>query len=447
MAPLRSLANGEFCSDEHQRLFERQKKPAAELAPVRLPGFVSLPHPNARGPMESRPVAAAPRFQVAPSIPAVPFRSQGAMAAGLSLFPLDRPACAAGRGPNGRLQKAKSGSFSRLGPAIPPAPFRHSDAIAAPGLSLLPIYGRPSSPAPGRPVIFPAARPAFAAAPPRIPKPGPRWVLPTPPAPEAATASNWLAMVWRKAPSDLKLLTLVLPVLLIMALSPSMPRLRMASLSPLGASPWGALRQRLANRAGVQYTDDFRSGLDEWQSRANATANWSYDATGFVRPGPLALFRPTLELSDYHFEFLGEIDQKGMGCAFRAADLDNYYAIRIVVSKPGPLPVLKLVRYAVVNGQEDAKEERPLPISARPDMLYRVMIDVRNSDFTIMAQGQVVDFWTDGRLKKGGVGLFCGRGEMARVRWVEVSHQYDALGRLCAYLAPYGAPARNGNWN
>jgi hypothetical protein len=30
---------------------------------------------------------------------------------------------------------------------------------------------------------------------------------------------------------------------------------------------------------------------------------------------------------------------------------------------------------------------------------------------------------------------------------VEVSHQYDALGRLCAYLAPYGIEGRNGNIN
>ena len=68
-------------------------------------------------------------------------------------------------------------------------------------------------------------------------------------------------------------------------------------------------------------------------------------------------------------------------------------------------------------------------------------------DFTIVAQGQVVDFWSDNRIRKGGVGFFCGRGEKARVRWVEVSHQYDALGRLCAYLAPYGFEGRNGNFN
>ena len=27
---------------------------------------------------------------------------------------------------------------------------------------------------------------------------------------------------------------------------------------------------------------------------------------------------------------------------------------------------------------------------------------------------------------------------LAGIRWVEVSHQYDTLGRLCAMLVPYG---------
>jgi hypothetical protein len=80
-------------------------------------------------------------------------------------------------------------------------------------------------------------------------------------------------------------------------------------------------------------------------------------------------------------------------------------------------------------------------------MLYRIQVIVRGGDFTVLTQGQVVDFWSDNRLRHGGVGFFCNRGEHARLSWVEVSHQYDALGRLCAYLAPYGFEGRNGNIN
>jgi hypothetical protein len=79
------------------------------------------------------------------------------------------------------------------------------------------------------------------------------------------------------------------------------------------------LHQTILNRAAVDLTDDFRSGLDAWESHSNLTTSWSYDATGFVQPGPLAVFKPSKDLMDYRFQFLGEIDQKGLGAAFRAA--------------------------------------------------------------------------------------------------------------------------------
>jgi len=274
----------------------------------------------------------------------------------------------------------------------------------------------------------------------------------THPTGEIATSARWLKDAWRTAPTDLRIITLLLPVLLAVAISGSVPTVRIPKV-PSGAvqtavtEHWKNLQQTILNRAAVAYADDFRSGLDAWDSRSNLTTSWSYDAAGFVQPGPLAVFKPTIELSDYRFEFLGEIDQKGMGAAFRASDLSDYYAVKFVVVKPGPLPLVHLVRYAVIHGKEGPHVEKPLPITTRNDMLYRVLLDIRGSDFTIMAQGQVVDFWTDSRLRHGGVGFFCGRGEKARVRWVEVSHQYDALGRLCAYLAPLGIEGRNGNFN
>jgi hypothetical protein len=78
--------------------------------------------------------------------------------------------------------------------------------------------------------------------------------------------------------------------------------------------------------------------------------------------------------------------------------------------------------------------------------LYRVRLDARGENFAVTIQGTLVDFWSDSRLKTGGVGFFCGKGEEARVRWIQVSHQYDALGRLCAYLAPYNIQTANGSW-
>ena len=292
---------------------------------------------------------------------------------------------------------------------------------------------------------------------------------------EVAQSWHWLRDAWRNAPTDLKVVTVLLPVLLALVVGPALPKLRtkakplpslhslpsvtsLPSLRSIPSLPNGHvkevvadrlndLHQTILNRAAVDLTDDFRSGLDAWDSRSNLTSSWSYDASGFVQPGPLAVFKPSTDMTDYRFQFLGEVDQKGLGCAFRAANLDNYYAVKLTVVKPGPLPVIRLVRYAVINGKEERHVEKPLPLQTRPDTLYRMVVDVRGSDFTIMAQGQVVDFWSDSRLPRGGVGFFCARGEKARVRWVEVSHQYDALGRLCAYLAPYGFEGKSGNWN
>jgi hypothetical protein len=279
------------------------------------------------------------------------------------------------------------------------------------------------------------------------------------PARETAASWRWLAAAWKGAPRDLKLVSLLLPVLLVVAVTGSIPTAPLRQLAPQNLDQvqgqvqkvvednWKNLNQTISERAAVAYADDFRSGLDAWESRSNLTTSWSYDAAGFVRPGPLAIFKPTLDLADYRFEFLGQIDQKALGWAFRAQDLKNYYAMKLVVVKPGPLPLVRLVRYAVINGKEGPHVEKPLPLTVRTDMLYRIQVNTRGGDFTILAQGQVVDFWSDSRLLRGGVGFFCNRGERARLSWVEVSHQYDALGRLCAYLAPYGIEGRNGNIN
>jgi hypothetical protein len=272
---------------------------------------------------------------------------------------------------------------------------------------------------------------------------------------ETAGSWRWIRTAWKGAPRDLKLITVALPLVAALAVTGSFPKVPIKTVAPAQVAQvekvvneqWKNLNQTISNRAAISYADDFRSGLDAWESRSNLTTSWSYDAVGFVRPGPLAVFKPTLDLVDYRFEFLGEIDQKAMGWVVHAEDLDNYYAMKLMVVKPGPLPLVDLVHYAVINGKEGPHVRKPLPMTVRADMLYRVLVDTRGGDFTIMVQGQVVDFWTDHRLQHGGVGFFASRGERARLRWVEVSHQYDALGRVCAYLAPYGIEGRNGFFN
>jgi hypothetical protein len=206
------------------------------------------------------------------------------------------------------------------------------------------------------------------------------------------------------------------------------------------------VRQAVIERAGVALDDDFRSGLDDWGSRGDATAMWSFDATGFVRPGPLALYRPSLNLSDYELQFLGMVDKKALSWVVRATDFDNYYVVKLEVLKPGPRTMVGITRYAVINGKAENRVDTPVQVEAQPDTLYRVGMDVEGENFSLTVQGQMIDNWSEPRLMHGGIGFYTSPGEESRVRWVAIRHQYDMLGRLCAYLAPYETPTTNGSW-
>ena len=429
LAPLRTLTDGEFCCDEHRQAHLEHG------GPLRMPSLQEAGLVPLSGPIE-RAASRAVEGNTPSSFP-VDFRSKSIAAPAFSAQADPRkakpwfhlPERLLGLGFKRQMFNSSEPSLRGLqaGPEFPATP-------VMPGIAPQPIEDIETTFLAGEeenPEEF--GEPRFQSM-----------------AHEAARSWQWLMEAWHKAPSELRLVTVLLPILLALAVSPSLPKMRITAgngVERLLTDHWTTFNKSVSDRAAIAYTDDFRAGLDGWESRSNLTTSWSYDATGFVRPGPLAVFRPTVDLTDYRLEFLAEIDQKGMGCAFRAPNLDNYYAVKFQVVQPGPLPVVHVIRYAVIGGKEGPHVEHPLPLTVRADMLYRIRVDVRGSDFALMAQGQMVDFWSDSRIPRGGVGLFCGRGEKARVRWLEVSHQYDTLGRLCAYLAPYGIEGRNGNLN
>ncbi|HEV2202775.1 MAG TPA: hypothetical protein VGR73_23395 [Bryobacteraceae bacterium] len=270
--------------------------------------------------------------------------------------------------------------------------------------------------------------------------------------PSRANAWGHVADFWKHAPRDLKLLLFAIPVLLTLALHPRLPKVHVtapaasAGIQQAFANQFKTVQQNVASRAGVALAEDFRSGLDEWQTRGDLSAAWSFDTAGFVRPGSLALYRPSMRLSDYELQFLGLIDKKALSFVVRAQDYENYYVIKLVVLKPGPLPTIGVTRYAVIQGKPQNRVDSLAPITALPDMLYRVSLDVHDDTYLLSLQGKVMDSWSEPRLRRGGVGFFAPRGEESRLRWVQVTHQYDMLGRLCAYLAPYNIPTTNGSW-
>jgi hypothetical protein len=281
-------------------------------------------------------------------------------------------------------------------------------------------------------------------------------MVPPPAAQKHAPLWSHAADFWQHAPRDLKLLLFAIPALIALAFHPSLPKVSLAAPKTASSAPsefrkvfnqqWSNVRQTVLDRAAIALNEDFRSGLDDWASPGESTTSWSFDQTGFVRPGPLAIYRPSVGLTDYQMQFLGLIDKQAMSWVVRAADFDNYYVVKMEVLKPGPVPTLGIIRYAVINGKAQDRVDTPVPISARPDMLYRVLVEVHDDTFSLMVQGQMIDTWTEPRLPRGGIGFFSARGEASRVRWVQVTHQYDMLGRLCAYLAPYNIPSTTGSW-
>ncbi|MBZ5674161.1 MAG: hypothetical protein LAP61_07930 [Acidobacteriia bacterium] len=259
---------------------------------------------------------------------------------------------------------------------------------------------------------------------------------------------------WNHAPRDLKLLLFAIPALLALVFHPGLPRVAFAApqsstnlsggFKRVLGTEWMNVRQTLENRAAVALDEDFRSGLDNWASPGGSTTEWSFDQTGFVRPGPLALYRPSVNLTDYQVQFLGLIDKKALSWVVRAADFENFYVVKLEVLKPGPMPTIGLTRYAVINGKARDRHDVAIPLSVRADTVYRVLMNVQGNDFSVEVQGQIADSWTETRLPRGGIGFFTASGEASRLRWMQITHQYDMLGRLCAYLAPYDTT--NGSW-
>jgi hypothetical protein len=198
---------------------------------------------------------------------------------------------------------------------------------------------------------------------------------------------------------------------------------------------WEMVRQRVSNRAQVDLFDDFSQGLEDWQRTAKRASPWSYDKNGFVNPGSLALFQPSMHLTNYDLDALVQIEARGLGLAFRAASSDTYQVAKIVVEGSGPMPALAVERYTMIAGHASHSVRTRYPERFQSDTLYRVHLEVRGDAFSLYVQGHLMDYWSDERLKAGGVGFFCSSGERARVAWIRVSHNTDSVGRMCSLLS------------
>ena len=69
-----------------------------------------------------------------------------------------------------------------------------------------------------------------------------------------------------------------------------------------------------------------------------------------MRTGQLALYRPSLKMDNYKLEFFAQIEDKSVGWVFRAENEQNYYAMKLSVTEPGPRTLVSVVRYPALNG-------------------------------------------------------------------------------------------------
>jgi hypothetical protein len=150
--------------------------------------------------------------------------------------------------------------------------------------------------------------------------------------------------------------------------------------------------------------------------------NWSGDPTGVHAGREITIYRPSLTLTDYRIEFQGQIENKSIGWVFRAADPNNYYAMKLaLLSTATPLKAA-LFKYMVRNGRETEVGRVGLDTTVTSDTLFKVRVDVRGTKFNTSIQGQSVDSWTDDQLKQGGVGFLNERGERGRIKSVSISY-------------------------
>jgi hypothetical protein len=201
----------------------------------------------------------------------------------------------------------------------------------------------------------------------------------------------------------------------------------------------------LRSRTGATLREDFNGGVANWQG-LSASA-WATE-NGSVRPSSLRIWNKSDSLSNYEFEFMGQIDRKSMDWAFRAADFHNYYASKLIISKPGAIPNAGLVRFVVLDGRERERVELPLPLTLERGSDYRVRLSVHGNRFLTSVNGQLVSSWTDTRLSRGGVGFFSEDGESSLVKWASISERDSLLGRLVSHFTlisfPYASASMTG---
>jgi hypothetical protein len=213
-----------------------------------------------------------------------------------------------------------------------------------------------------------------------------------------------------------------------------------------------AISGLVRSSAPITLHHDFRSGLSDWSTFSLRNTSKVDDPRGYtsaaapelVRPGSLRLWNHSTTLKNYQMEFMGQLERKSLSWAFRASDEKNYYATKILITKPGPTPNAGLVRYVMLGGREWDRVQMPLPVTLQRGGNYRVRVSVQDDHFITYLNGQVVSSWSDRRLRRGGVGFFADDDDPQQVAWISLSERDSFLGRMLAHFSLIWMPGVSG---
>jgi hypothetical protein len=147
---------------------------------------------------------------------------------------------------------------------------------------------------------------------------------------------------------------------------------------------------------------------------------WGGDPVGVHAERQITIYRPSLKLSDYRVDFRASIETNSIGWVFRAADPDNYYAMKLMAVSTGLSPKVALFKYLVLNGRQTQVGRVPIDLTVQADTVFDIRTDVRGPQFSTSIQGRQVDVWTDDQLKSGGVGFLNEREERGKVKSVSI---------------------------
>jgi len=157
-------------------------------------------------------------------------------------------------------------------------------------------------------------------------------------------------------------------------------------------------------------------GPESWETSSSG------DTSGIARRRVISHYKPAGAKRDYIFEFTGQIEQRAMGWVFRMKDARNYYCLKLEKQGEGPAATVRLVKFAVVNGEEQPHRLIELREPIQAGTPVKVRLDIRGQNFSTQVNGKPVDVWIDSQLASGTVGFSNETGERAVIRSVKVSY-------------------------